>query len=115
MNKIKFMAWTGVEVVHVSSMQYEVSESSMIGNNCWLPHTLMQYTGKKDKNGKEIYKSYLLKSGKTGLIYKVEWDDENAAWHSLCTDQAKDFCLMPWSWDESEIVGNIYENPELLT
>ncbi len=75
---------------------------------------LMQYTGLKDKNGKDVYESDVIQSGRTKLYYVIKWEDESASWIALCTDTSKDYCLGSYGWREAEIVGNIYESPELL-
>lgn len=80
---------------------------------------LMQSTGLKDKNGKEIFE---------GDILAVETDDEtlnvNVFWdenHALFMFESKKYnekeALAELLEDNSypfEIVGNVYENPELL-
>ncbi len=72
---------------------------------------LMQYTGLKDKNGKEIYEGDILTySGTTSngnkIIREVNYNVENARFQS-------GMYLLSQSIELSEIIGNIYENPEL--
>lgn len=66
---------------------------------------LMQYTGFKDKNGKEIYEGDLIDYG-NGRFKPVEFID---GCFCICkiTSMPKLMTLFP-------IIGNIYENPELL-
>lgn len=63
------------------------------------------YTGFKDKNDKEIYKGYILKRD-TGYIFEVELTDWRLGNRVI---EAYDVIE-----GEDEIIGNIYENPELL-
>lgn len=74
-----------------------------------------QYTGLKDKNGKEIYEGDIV--GDIEGIHELAicvWDDSNAEFDFVCVDGkcTKDNVK---SWLEMyEIIGNIHENPELL-
>lgn len=85
---------------------------------------LMQYTGLKDKNGKEIYEGDIVEyndynSLRTGgfaedkiIVGKVIFScgmwmvEENNCGHDLYEGLVND--------EEFEVIGNIYENPELL-
>lgn len=76
---------------------------------------LMQYTGLKDKNGVEIYEGDVLIGVKTVGTSKLEvyWDKDECFFHLLrngwpCKKLTKNNVM------RSTIVGNIYENPELL-
>ena len=87
---------------------------SKIGNNPANDVVLMQYTGLKDKNGREIY------VGDIVLIYErrevIEWDKYQCGFNPFCWQipSAAD-CYSEWTFsDNGEVIGNIWENPELL-
>ena len=79
---------------------------------------LMQSTGLVDKNGKEIFEGDVVRQVRTqptteneiiiGVVTMIE-----GAW--LIMNDCEQLASKLWSeTDENEIIGNIYENPELL-
>jgi len=70
---------------------------------------LIQYTGLKDKNGKEIYEGDILKTDEAGWIGYVTY----GSGVFFLTDNEGGFSRMP-DWEECAIIGNKFENPELL-
>jgi len=76
---------------------------------------LMQYTGLKDKNGVEIYEGDILTPRwkfeviyfADGFICKNELPSNTQPLHTLLRSREV-------AGDPMEIIGNIYENPELL-
>lgn len=84
---------------------------------------LLQYTGLKDKNGKEIYEGDIYKSSE-GLIHQVVWNDNGfkSLYISYRIYQGEKYTEEVYGnlgdtesrrWG-IEVIGNIYENPELL-
>ncbi|QEL88519.1 YopX family protein [Bacillus mycoides] len=79
-------------------------------------YEIMQYTGLKDKNGKEIYEGDIVKFHYKKDIYKtgqVVWNDLFGSWDIDCSDFVAYKSLGQFE-SGSEVIGNIYENPELL-
>lgn len=73
---------------------------------------LMQFTGLEDKNGKEIYDGDILKGNKCNfvVIFTIgSFMVKPSEGHGI--QMLNEFLL---SNGEKEIIGNIYENPELL-
>ena len=120
MREIKFRAWDShsnemIANEHLTVVSGKAAYSMEDGVPYVTPDIeLMQFTGLQDKNGKDVFKDDLLKSGRTGLLYRVIWDDDKAAFTSLCVDPKRDFRMDPYSWGDAEIVGNIHESPEPL-
>lgn len=71
---------------------------------------ILQFTGLKDKNGKEIYEGDIV----------IPFSLENKMNKSVIVYEFKEFRIkgesLYWNWDlrQIEIIGNIYENPELI-
>lgn len=81
------------------------------------PEYLMQSTGLKDKNGVEIFEGDVLKNTRNGKIRRVHWNPSCASFH-LSKHGIEESKVEYWSLSNPqwsyEIIGNIYENPELL-
>lgn len=91
-----------------SGISIPIDGAVVIKGDKFFDFELMQFTGLKDKNGKEIYEGDILEY--------VERD-----WNKLkdltvrCDVVFEDGAFKPSIDPEnSEVIGNIYENPELL-
>lgn len=72
---------------------------------------LMQYTGLKDKNGKEIYEGDVIMRDNNYYLIEFIQGRFKAVYNG---GEDKSIILGNLMWDEAEVIGNIYENSELL-
>jgi uncharacterized phage protein (TIGR01671 family) len=123
MREIKFRAWhpTLKKMFYdcrVSSNDWTDSSTHFSGEH----DTLMQYTGLKDKNGKEIYEGDICKvidpNGEDEIQYIVEWHPSSGYVYEPEEGYGEfDLTSVGFAMDMEyafEVIGNIYENPELL-
>lgn len=93
----------------------EIPEESPFWKYCHLV-ARDQYTGLHDKNGKEIYEGDIVNSnsakGRRPVVEKVEFDKDITGFTPFC--QYDSDCGVYVEMDKVEVIGNIYENPELL-
>ena len=75
---------------------------------------VMQFTGLKDKNGKEIFCGDILAGTDHSKSGEVKWNESEAR-YKLYIPQEKSFGLEYAHARLIEIIGNIHENPEFLT
>ena len=83
-----------------------------------IPETVGQFIGLKDKNGKEqeVYQGDLIQTNPSGYeprpIYEVVWDKERLEWG---VKNEGGMITSLWTFDKDfKVIGNIYENLELL-
>lgn len=159
--EIKFRAWDGDRIYYFDNHTYTLDYNDISGWNVYPNQpdykgkwttgessdtaesfVLMQYTGLKDKNGKEIYEGDIVEASgcKSVLVHDFsnarryvsstisdiyEWQHGRSIYTVYWQDVFSQFNFKPiekgWSIQtdiskrDFEIIGNIYENPELLT
>lgn len=118
MREIKFRAWD--EQNKVMEYKVNVNDGKPVKYGYqWFNHgntihdsELMQYTGLKDKNGKEIYEGDLIKVDDEHLyIICFRVQDSGYIGSNEYGYDEQDLCYLACNY---EVIGNIYENPELL-
>ncbi len=116
--RFKFRAWDEgkmvYDVVPADGEIWKIIGMSGEHNILYEDEKIMQCTSLKDKNGKLIFEGDIVKiQGDCGEEnVNVWWGDAYGSWMCLvCMHEDQELNLYN---EEAEIIGNIYENPELL-
>lgn len=116
----KFRAWdkTSKEMYDVEAINFNRGKFESIGYGVTSLRSadkveLMQSTGLKDKNGKEIFEGDILGTNDGLLDGVVKYRTDLGMWTNdlLRYNNFERLCSIA---NSREIIGNIYENPELL-
>lgn len=74
---------------------------------------IMQFTGLKDNNSKEIYEGDVVfdEDGEYSKTCVIDWDDESGGFFGKALEDNDTYSMVEI---DGVVIGNIYENPELL-
>ena len=150
--ELKFRAYHLVDKKYVDIIGFDLEHADYVIRISGMPTIVplkvlqvQQFTGLKDKHGKEIYEGDYLRqkthacSSKPDMAcdydplfdrYEIKWDERKNGWNAFPVSalSSKDFDiaiqqlggLITWPCEDVlcnpqhyEIIGNIYENPEL--
>ena len=127
MREIKFRAWLKEErkmvnvetlFIGINRLCFGNSKTEDLFFRDFEEVELMQYTGLKDKNGKEIYEEdiVLVKPGGVSTWYKTVVEFKEGAFIASLIDGEDYIYIFNRGFDSNdfEILGNIYENKNLL-
>lgn len=78
-----------------------------------LPKSTGQFIGRRDKNGKEIFEGDVVKYP-NGRVYVIKYFSQYSRFAGSENFIEDKLPLCSFNFDVVEIVGNIFENPELM-
>ena len=124
MRDIKFRSWNKVSKTMYGNSIYNCKDSFDMQLKHPQIYEVMQYIGLEDKNGRKIYEGDIIRysdieisNTDCGIEYndiinigEVLYDNESAYYYVTNTYSVE----MDEVWEDAEVIGNIYENPELL-
>jgi uncharacterized phage protein (TIGR01671 family) len=120
--EIKFRAWDKKHncwdddfAIHADGCLYQPAKarwdiSDIAVETAYDELEIMQFTGLKDKNGKEIYEGDIVSCA--DVIVAVTWKD--AGFHIITNESQGASMFVQDRAKHFEVIGNIYSNPELL-
>jgi len=136
MREIKFRAWDGARMFTVTDISWcacapirpvSVEGFTMVdgSSHCAIwddgdepDIILMQYTNRKDKNGKEIYSNDFVKDGYGNILLVDFWRGQWVLIQKpICRTETEGECRFDSLYDYSdtlEVIGNIYEGKPCL-
>lgn len=118
MREIKFRCWCldnnewekDLVLLSPNGGKYHATNSRGLMNIRPDRHIIMQYTGLKDKNGKEIYEGDIVECD--DVISVIEFKD--GKFQMITSEFQGQSPVYQERLNRFEVIGNIHENPELM-
>ncbi|WP_333860779.1 YopX family protein [Clostridium sp.] len=108
----------GVNLHYIRTGKIDVKDSSIEKYEVYS-ESIGQFTGLKDKNGKEVYEGDIVKEQRKRFkdkYFAVKWNNDIGSYIFEPLDKSLTSypCFNIGTVKGLEVIGNIYENPELL-
>lgn len=124
MREIKFRCWDGIQMVYDINLEdgeFAYPNTQRSGGSafegCPVKYDVQQFTGLKDKNGIEIFESDVVRweTRNKKQVGRVYWNTGKARFDIEWGGNRIDYGEPDLDSNIIEVIGNIYENPDLLS
>ncbi|SCN11863.1 YopX family protein [Bacillus wiedmannii] len=119
MSTVEFRAWDikRKEMIYIDDLYFFEQEGiheiiDGIAKGHHAEYKVMQYIGRKDKYGKKIFEKDIVEYN--GWFYIIKWDKEDAGFYMHDKNNDEDDHLRTIDISVGEVMGNIYENQNLI-